>query len=162
MRRLVIAAVAGALAGAAPAHAEPPPEPAPPGVIPAPATIGSVLAQTGSAPAGPFGLPDLSAYAANLLLGQTGVPQAPGEAAAAGVPTLSAFTPEYLVPLNAAPAGPNEGTPAPGIGPDADDPGTGRIAFLQRLREMYQAGDLRGALLGQARPNQIPPSAPAG
>jgi len=154
--------VACVCAGAAtPAHAEPPPaDPAPPGLIPPPSLIGDALAQTGSPPAGPFGLPDLSAHAPGLLLGQNPVPQPPGAPGPAAIPTLNAFSPEYLVPQNVAPAGPGQGAPAPGIGPNPEDPGLGRIAFLQRLREMYQAGDLRGALLGQAPPDQVLPAPP--
>jgi hypothetical protein len=43
---------------------------------------------------------------------------------------------------------------APGLGPMPDDPGTGRIAFLRRLHEMYQGGALTGALLGQVPPDE--------
>jgi hypothetical protein len=35
-----------------------------------------------------------------------------------------------------------------------DDPGTGRIAFLRRLHEMYQNDALTGALLGQVPADQ--------
>ena len=141
---------------AGPAAAEPPPgpvEPPPPGpvgLIPPIASIGSVLAQTGSESAGPFGLPDLSAWAPSLLLGQNPVPAAPGlQPGPAVIPGLSAFDPRYLLPLTEAPAAPGEGSPAAGIAPDADNPGTGRVAFLRRLSEMYRAGDLTGAMLGQ-------------
>lgn len=134
--------------------AAPPPEPAPPPaqtILPPGgiASIGTVLAQTGSASTGPLGLPDMSAYGANLLLGQTAAPAAPGDAAPAGIYPLNAFQSQYLLPQNVAPAAPGQGVLAPGIGPDADNPGTGRIAFLRRLHEMYAAGDLTGALLGQ-------------
>jgi hypothetical protein len=139
-----------------PAAAEPPPgpvEPLPPGpvgLIPPIASIGSVLAQTGSESAGPFGLPDLSAWAPSLLLGQNPVPAPPGrQPGPAGIPGLSAFDPRYLLPLNEAPAAPGEGSLSAGIAPATDDPGTGRIAFLRRLYEMYRAGDLTGAMLGQ-------------
>lgn len=149
--------LAGGLVWAAPAAAEPDlapaePEPAPP-VTTAPAPpasgIGNPLAQAGSATDGPFGLPDLSAYGINLLLGQNPAPAPPGSPAGATVPNLNAFDPGYLVALNAVPAAPGEGTPAAGIGPTPEDPGTGRIAFLRRLHEMYQDGALTGALLGQ-------------
>lgn len=153
-------------AGAAAEPAEPPPIPGPPIPEPAPpippvpepapagltdqlARIGNAMGQTGSAPAGPLGLPDLSALGPTLLLAQNPVPSAPGVPAPPEVPSLSAFDPAYLIPLNTDPAAPGAGAPAPGIGPDADSPGTGRLAFLQRLREMYAAGQLRGALLGQ-------------
>jgi hypothetical protein len=116
--------------------------------------IGNVLAQAGNEAAGPFGLPDLSAYGPNLLLGQTVQPSLPGTPAAS-VPDLRAFTPEYLLPLNQTPAPPGQGTPAAGIAPNEDIPGTGRIAFLRRLYEMYQAGDLQGALLGQQPAEQF-------
>ena len=127
----------------------PPVPPAPIGYIPPLSTIGSILAQTGSEPAGPLGLPDLSTYGPTLLLGQNPAPSVPGTAEQAVVPSLAAFTDEYLVPLNLAPAAPGEGSPAPGIGPNAAIPDYGRIALLRRLRQMYQAGNLTGALLGQ-------------
>ena len=148
----------GILVWAAPAAAtdEPPPaEPGPPApttTVPVPplAGIGTALAQAGSAPTGPFGLPDLSGYETNLILGQNPVPAAPGTPDPAALPSLSAFNPEYLLAQNQAPAAPGEGMIAAGIGPMPDDPGTGRIAFLRRLHEMYQDGALTGALLGQA------------
>ena len=127
----------------------PPVPPAPIGYIQPLSTIGSILAQTGSEPAGPLGLPDLSTYGPTLLLGQNPAPSVPGTAEQAVVPSLAAFTDEYLVPLNLAPAAPGEGSPAPGIGPNAAIPDDGRIALLRRLRQMYQAGNLTGALLGQ-------------
>jgi hypothetical protein len=111
-----------------------------------------------------LGLPDLSSYASSLLLGQTAAPALPGTPAAA-VPDLRALNPQYLVPLNQDPAAPGQGTPTPGIGPNEDIPGAGRISLLRRLYEMYQAGDLRGGLLGQVPPEefyeQLPP-APTG
>jgi hypothetical protein len=147
---------------AAPAVAAPPDEQAgepvpapPPGLI---ANIGGVLAQSGTTPTGPLGLPDLSAYAPALVLAQNPLPLAPGDPAAPTLPSLSAFNPEYLIGQNAMPAAPGEGVPAAGIGPSAEDPGTGRVAFLRRLHEMYEAGLLDGALLGQQSPE--PPSAP--
>lgn len=158
-RKLMAIVVAGsaALAWAAPAAADdvpaPAPEPAPPPgqsiIPPGGLSLGSILAQTGSAPTGPLGLPDMSVYGANLLLGQNVTPAAPGSDTPAGIYPLNAFRSEYLVPLNETPAAPGQGVAAPGIGPDADNPGTGRIAFLRRLHEMYQAGELTGALLGQ-------------
>lgn len=126
------------------------PAPAPPV-----AGIGSALAQSGSAPSGPLGLPDLSAYASSLILGQNPVPAAPGESVGVAVPDLSVFNPGYLLPQNLDPAAPGAGTPAPGFGPDEDSPGTGRIAFLRRIYEMYQAGALDGALLGQQSPEEF-------
>lgn len=136
------------------------PEPTPTTVAPAPApptaTIGTVLGQSGKPAAGPFGLPDMSTLGIALLLGQNAAPSAPGNDPAR-VPALSAFNPAYLVPQNADPAAPGEGTAAPGIGPDADNPSTGRIAFLRRLHEMYAAGELRGALLGQAPKETVVP-----
>lgn len=177
---MLTAAAAAALFFAAPAAAEPapplpPPIPAPPpAVVPPPppppppagliGPVGSVLGQTGSQSAGLFGLPDLSNHATSLILGQTAVPALPGTPAAA-VPDLRAFTPDYLLPLNQDPAAPGQGTPVPGIAPNEDIAGTGRIALLRRLYEMYQAGDLRGGLLGQVPPEefyeQLPP-APTG
>lgn len=166
---MVSAALLGfALAGAAPALGAPeepaPPPPPPTGVLPALAGIGNVLAQSGSAPAGPLGLPDLSAYGPNLVLAQNPVPAAPGTPGQVAAPDFSAFNPGYLLPLNTDPAAPGEGTLAPGIGPDADSAGTGRIAFLRRLHEMYQAGLLDGALLGQQPPEVFdePVTPPAG
>ena len=123
--------------------------PAPIGFIPPLSTIGSLLAQTGIEPAGPLGLPDLSTYGASLLLGQNPAPSAPGTAGQAVVPSLGVYTDEYLVPLNVEPAAPGEGSPAPGIGPNATIPDDGRIALLRRLHQMYEAGNLTGALLGQ-------------
>lgn len=157
--------VAGGLSApvgtAAPDESPPPPVPAPP-VAPGLAGIGTVLAQTGSAPAGPLGLPDLSAMGPALLLAQTTTPAGPDQTAPAALPALSAFNPDYLIPLNLTPAAPGAGEPAPGLGPDADSPGTGRIAFLRRLHEMYAAGQLDGALLGQRPPESVPPAPPSG
>jgi hypothetical protein len=127
----------------------PPAPPAPMGLIPPISTIGGLLGQTGIEPAGPLGLPDLATYGNALVLGQNLVPSVPGTAEQAVTPSLQVFTDEYLVPLNLVPAAPGEGSPAPGIGPNADIPGAGRIAMLRRLHEMYQAGNLTGALLGQ-------------
>lgn len=126
-----------------------PAPPAPMGLIPPISTIGGLLGQTGIEPAGPLGLPDLATYGNALVLGQNLVPSVPGTAEQAVTPSLQVFTDEYLVPLNLVPAAPGEGSPAPGIGPNADIPGAGRIAMLRRLHEMYQAGNLTGALLGQ-------------
>jgi len=126
-----------------------PTPPAPMGLIPPISTISGLLGQTGIEPAGPLGLPDLATYGNALVLGQNLVPSVPGAGEQAVTPSLEAFTDEYLVPLNLVPAAPGEGSPAPGIGPNADIPGAGRIAMLRRLREMYQAGNLTGALLGQ-------------
>ncbi len=126
-----------------------PAPPAPMGLIPPISTIGGLLGQTGIEPAGPLGLPDLATYGNALVLGQNLVPSVPGAAEQAVTPSLQVFTDEYLVPLNLVPAAPGEGSPAPGIGPNADIPGAGRIAMLRRLHEMYQAGNLTGALLGQ-------------
>lgn len=144
-------------AGAAPSD-EPSPPPPPPttGLIPPLASIGTVLGQTDSAPAGPLGMPDLAAYAPGLLLAQSPDPSVPGQPGPLALPELSAFNPEFLVGQNLAPAAPGEGQPAPGIGPDADDTGTGRVAFLRRIHQMYEAGLLRGALLGQVPPGTVP------
>lgn len=160
----LVSAAAGltvGLYGAAPVQAEPPPAPPPvppatTGLIPA---IGNVLAQAGTDSAGPLGLPDLSGYAPNLLLGQTAAPALPGTPAVT-IPDLRASNPEYLLPQNQTPAPPGAGTPAPGIGPSPDIPGTGRIDLLRRLYEMYQAGQLRGALLGQQPPEEFGPQTP--
>ena len=134
---------------APPAPGIDPAPPAPMGLIPPISTIGGLLGQTGIEPAGPLGLPDLATYGNALVLGQNLVPSVPGSADQAVTPSLEVFTDEYLVPLNLVPAAPGEGSPAPGIGPNADIPGSGRIAMLRRLHEMYQAGNLTGALLGQ-------------
>jgi hypothetical protein len=134
------------------------PNPAPPtptGFIPPVASIGNILAQTGSPAAGPLGLPDLSAYAPSLVLGQNPVPAAPGAADPPAVPSLNAFNAGYLLPQNLTPAAPGQGTAAPGIGPDKDNPSSGRIAFLRRLHEMYQDGALKGAFLGQLPKEQL-------
>ncbi|WP_059017636.1 hypothetical protein [Mycobacterium sp. M26] len=162
-----------ALISSVPASADPPaPDPAvvdpaaaPPAYVPPRAGIGSVLAQSDAAPAGPLGLPDLSAYAPGLILGQNAVPSAPGAAAPVAAPDLRAFNSEYLLPQNVAPAAPGEGVPAAGIGPTPEDPSTGRLAFLRRLHAMYSDGDLDGALLGQMPDEQLgqplPGTAPA-
>lgn len=127
------------------------PSPAPPLV----SSIGNPLGQRGDGPSGPLGLPDLSAYGANLLLGQNPAPAAPAGVTPVLLPHFSAFDPNYLVPQNVTPAIPGAGTPAPGIGPTAEDPSTGRIAFLRRLHEMYAEGELTGALLGQMSPEEF-------
>ena len=152
-------AVGGAVPAIAAPTDEPPPDPAaapaPTGLIPPIASIGNVLAQNGSTPAGPLGLPDLSAYAPSLVLGQNPIPAAPGAPDAPVVPNLNAFNAAYLLPQNLTPAAPGQGEPAPGIGPDQDSPGAGRIAFLRRLHEMYQAGALKGSFLGQIPKEQL-------
>lgn len=156
-----VTALAAAVVIAAPAAAAPeapPVDPAPPPTV----GIGNALAQNGSAQSGPFGLPDMSAYAPMLLLAQNDLPAEPGEQAAPAIPNLSAFNPAYLVGQNTEPAAPGEGTPAPGIGPGPQDPNTGRIAFLRRVHEMYEAGALKGALLGQQPPEVFESPAPAG
>lgn len=160
------AVLAFALAGAAPAAADPPDQPDQAAAEPVPAqgqietltAIGNVLGQRDTGPAGPLGLPDMSANTATLLLGQNPLPSAPDSTASAEqpvLPSLSAFDPEYLLGQNLTPAAPGQGTAAPGIGPDQDSPGTGRIAFLRRLNEMYQTGGLRGALLGQLPTDEL-------
>ncbi|EHB44343.1 hypothetical protein MycrhDRAFT_6809 [Mycolicibacterium rhodesiae JS60] len=154
-------AVAVAVAGAASATADPGPgdlpvPPTPPAeFIPTTATVGSVLAQDGAPAVGPLGLPDLSAYAPGLLLGQNPVPSAPGAQGAVATPDLHAFNNQYLLPQNVTPAAPGDGVVDVGIGPSADQPGTGRLAFLHRLHEMYQGGALDGALLGQVPYEQL-------
>ncbi|WP_082135768.1 hypothetical protein [Mycobacterium sp. EPa45] len=155
---LLATAVSAALIGSPSAAADPgpgdPPPPAP-AVVPPNATIGSVLAQNGAPPAGPLGLPDLSAYAPGLLLGQNPVPSAPGTANAVAAPDLHAFNTQYLLPQNVAPAAPGQGEPDIGIGPSPEQPGTGRLAFLRRLHAMYSDGALDGALLGQVPYEQL-------
>lgn len=119
-------------------------------------SISGVLGQRGSASTGPLGLPDMSANAVTMLLGQNAVPAAPGAAdPTATVPNLSAYNADYLLPQNLTPAGPGQGAAAPGIGPDQDSPGTGRISFLRRLHEMYAVGELKGALLGQLPKDEL-------
>jgi hypothetical protein len=162
--KLILTAAAAsivALTGPASAVADPGPgEPVPPagpstGFFPPNATVGSVLAQDGAPSVGPLGLPDLSAYAPGLRLGQNPVPSAPGVSGAVATPDLHAFNNQYLLPQNVAPAAPGQGVADIGIGPSADQPGAGRIAFLRRLHEMYQGGALDGALLGQVPYEQL-------
>ena len=159
--KAVIVAVSGALLCAGPAQAAPddptppPPAPAVPTFVAQPVGIGNALGQSGSQSAGPLGLPDLSAYGSNLLLGQNPGPAAPGATAAPVIPSLSAFDPQYLLSQNLAPATPGNGIVAPGLAPSQDNSGTGRIAFLRRINAMYQAGGLKGALLGQQSPEQF-------
>jgi hypothetical protein len=152
-------AVGGAVPAIAAPTDEPPPDPASApaqtGLIPPIASIGNVLAQNGITPAGPLGLPDLSAYAPSLVLGQNPIPATPSSPDQAVIPNLNALNAAYLLPQNLTPAAPGQGEPAPGIGPDQDSPGTGRIAFLRRLHEMYQAGGLTGAFLGQLPKDQL-------
>lgn len=156
---LVVAAfllpVAPATADPGPPPTEPAPAPpVPVEFIPQQTGIGNPLAQSGSQ-TGPLGLPDLSAYGPTMLLGQNPTPAAPGDPATAAVPSLSAFNPQYLLEQNTAPAAPGDGAPAPGLGPNQDIPGTGRISFLHRLYEMYQTGALKGSLLGQQSPEEF-------
>ena len=108
-----------------------------------------MLGQSGPEPGGLLGMPDLSAYASNLMLGQNPVPAAPGAPGAAVMPSLSVFSPEYMIVQNAVPAAPGEGTATPGLAPNQDIPGTGRISILHRIYEMYQDGGLKGSLLGR-------------
>lgn len=165
-----MAAIVTALVSVSPAMADPGPPPTEPVPAPAPAPaefvpqqvgIGNPLAQSGSQPTGALGLPDLSAYGSNLLLGQSTAPAAPGEPAAAVVPNLNAFNPQYLLGQNVTPATPGDGSAAPGLAPNQDIPGTGRIAFLHRIYEMYEAGGLKGALLGQQSPEEFTAAATA-
>lgn len=139
-----------------PAPAPPPAVIATPTPAPPPSGLGNPLAQAGSPVAGPAGLPDLSAYPAALLLGQNPAPAAPTPNGAAILPPLNGLYPEYLLPLNVTPAAPGAGTAAPTIGPNEDIPGNGRIAYLRRTYQMYQAGLLKGALLGQNPPGELP------
>ena len=118
----------------------------PPDLVP---SIGNALAQSGSAPTGLFGLPDISAHGGDLLLAQNATPAAPDSGQLAGIYPLNAFESNYLLPQYETPALPGQGVTAPGIGPDAGDPSTDRIAFLRRLHDMYAAGNLKGSLLGQ-------------
>lgn len=111
--------------------------------------LGNALAQSGSEKVGLFGLPDISAHGGDLLLAQNAAPAAPGAGQLAGIYPMDAFQSNYLLPQYETPSVPGQGTLAPGIGPDEDSPGTGRIAFLKRLHEMYAAGELKGSLLGQ-------------
>ena len=72
-----------AISWCASATADPPPAdpatpPPAPSIGPPLTDLGNVLAQNGSAPIGPLGLPDLSAYGPQLLLGQNAAPAAPG------------------------------------------------------------------------------------
>ena len=147
-----------ALMPIAPAAADPAPptEPAPPApaeFIPQQSSIRNPLAQSGDQPTGPLGLPDLSALGPNILLGQTVAPA--GSPPGTVVPSLNPYNLQYLLGQNVIPAAPGEGTPAPGLAPDQDIPGTGRIAFLRRIYGMYQAGDLKGSLLGQQSPEEF-------
>lgn len=165
---LLAAAVAAALLGSPCATADPAPgdpPPPPPALVPPNATVGSVLAQSDAPAAGPLGLPDLAAYAPGLLLGQNPVPSPPGAANSVATPDLHALNNQYLVPQNIAPAAPGQGEPDIGIGPTAEQPGTGRLAFLHRLHAMYSEGALDGALLGQVPYEQLgeplPGTAPA-
>ena len=169
---LTIAGLVVALTYAAPAVADPPLDPAPVDPVPPPAGyvpplsgIGSALAQSDSTALGPLGLPDLAAYTPGLLLGQNAVPSAPGAPATVAAPDLRAFNGEYLLPQNVTPAAPGQGVAADGFGPTPHDPGTGRLAFLRRLHEMYQGGGLAGAFLGQVPAEQLgdplPGTAPA-
>ncbi|MCV7344384.1 hypothetical protein [Mycolicibacterium rhodesiae] len=151
---LLAATIAAALIEPTTAAADPAPgDPAVP--VPPNASVGSVLAQTDAAATGPLGLPDLSAYAPGLLLGQNPVPSAPGASNAAAPPDLHALNNQYLLPQNLAPAAPGQGEPDIGIGPSAEQPGTGRLAFLRRLHGMYAEGALDGALLGQVPYEQL-------
>ncbi|WP_201274473.1 hypothetical protein [Mycolicibacterium sp. CH28] len=144
-----------AMADPDPSPVDPASPPPPVSPIPPRAGIGSVLAQDGADPVGPLGLPDLSGYTPGLLLAQHLVPSAPGAPAPVTAPELNAFDEQYLLPQNVAPAAPGQGVTGVGIGPSADDPGTGRLAFLRRLHEMYSAGALSGALLGQVPDEQL-------
>ncbi|BBX09088.1 hypothetical protein [Mycolicibacterium aichiense] len=153
---MLAAATCAALIGSASAAADPGPgDPVVPVPVPPNASVGSVLAQSGEPAAGPLGLPDLSVYAPGLLLGQNPVPSAPGAPNAAAPPDLRALNNDYLLAQNVAPAAPGQGEPDIGIGPSAEQPGTGRLAFLRRLHAMYSEGALDGALLGQVPYEQL-------
>jgi hypothetical protein len=72
------------------------------------------------------------------------------------IPSLSASNPDSLLNLNVDPAPPGQGTLVPGIGPNEEIGGMGRIALLRRIYGMYDAGLLKGALLGQNPPGELP------
>lgn len=146
-------AVAGPLASAVSASADPlPPPPAPPSIVDA---IQGSLAQSGAPGSGIVGLPDLSAYQNQILLGQTATPALPGTDP--GTPThQNALNNAYLLPQNEIPAAPGQGR-IDGVEPGAESADINRRELLSRLWGMYQQGDLEGALLGQQ-----PPPPPAG
>jgi hypothetical protein len=155
---LIAVAIGAALIGSPSAAADPAPGDPPPPVpdlLPPNATVGTVLGQRGAPSVGPLGLPDLSAYAPGLLLGQNQVPSPPGAPNTVATPDLHAFNNQYLLPQNVTSAAPGQGEPAAGFGPTADQPGTGRLAFLRRLHAMYSDGALDGALLGQVPYEQL-------
>lgn len=160
-----LAALVMAVYFGAPAAADPPPDqpaadPAPAqGVTSALTSIGSILGQRDTQAAGPLGIPNMSGAA--LLLAQNAMPAVPGVTETPVFPNLSAFNTGYLLPQNLTPAAPGQGIEAPGMGPDSDIPGTGRIAFLRRLHEMYQDGALKGAFLGQNPKDEVPETLPA-
>lgn len=118
-------------------------------------SLGNVLGQRGSEKAGVLGLPDISSHGGDFLLAQNQAPAAPGAGALAGTYPFNAWESSYLLPQTETPALPGQGTLAPGIGPTADSPGNGRIAFLRRLHAMYAAGELKGAGLGQMSPEEF-------
>lgn len=118
-------------------------------------SLGNVLGQRGSEKAGVLGLPDISSHGGDFLLAQNQAPAAPGAGALAGTYPFNAWESSYLLPQTETPSLPGQGTLAPGIGPTADNPGNGRIAFLRRLHQMYAAGELKGAGLGQMSPEEF-------
>lgn len=146
-------AVVAALGFSPCSAADPVAEPAPVDP-PAPASI----APTSIAPAsilGILGLPDLSpAYGPNILLGQNVVPSAPGVPVPVIAPNLSAFNDPYLLQQNTSPAAPGQGVDAPGL--DQLEATSGRLDYLRELYGMYQDGALKGALLGQMPPGELP------
>jgi hypothetical protein len=138
--------------------------PAAPGqFVPQQARIGNPLSQVGS-DGGLLGIPNLPVT--DLLLGQRPPAPGPGVSPAAPViPSLNGANPDYLLKLNVAPAAPGEGELAPGLGPNDEIGGMGRIALLRRIYAMYDAGLLKGALLGQNPPGVLPapnPPSPPG
>jgi|KBSSwiStaDraftv2_1062776.scaffolds.fasta_scaffold12233_2 hypothetical protein len=159
---LIAVCVLGTAIGTASlAAADPPPPPevpidAPPAPEPMSyrdALRAGPLAQSNDTSPGIAGLPDLSALGDQLLLGQTSVPALPG-AGPAGIPIPNALNNSYLLPQNVKPAAPGDGQIF-GVEPGQENADIKRRDYLHRLYEMYQAGGLEGALLGQRPRDQL-------
>ncbi|MGD9619643.1 MAG: hypothetical protein AB7G47_05555 [Mycolicibacterium sp.] len=122
------------------------PTPGAPAAPPMPASVLFPLAQQG-APAtvgGLPGLPDLTGRTPNeFVLAQAPVPGGP-----AVVPSLNALNNQYLLPQHLVPSAPGQGEVF-GVSPGQENAASGRIDYLKRLYDTYQAGGLEGGLLGQ-------------
>jgi hypothetical protein len=141
-----------------PAPAPPPPPPSGPAapLIGAPLSRDafSILAQTGQQPV-PLaaGAPNVAGLDPKTVLGQTGVPAAPG-AGPGAPPNLDVFNNGYGIAQNIEPAAPGQGQQFD-VPPGQENANVSRREWFGRYIDMYRAEMLRGGLLGQMPKEQL-------